>query len=614
MTLPSQQFGPSTIMRIIATFILFIFSSYAAAFNFGSPFQSEPEFLPVDQAFSLSVNSDDTGQVWATWQIADGYYLYRHQLSVDSDSASNIRFKSIPKGEIKQDPYFGEVEVYHQQLKLPLEIDNPRPYQASFTLTYQGCAERGLCYPPQSVPMSTEFPKLAVPVQENQIPTAQNIAPSEAEKVSSLISHSSFAQMLVVMFGLGLMLSLTPCVLPMVPIVSAIVIGGKANGRTGLALSSVYVLGMAITYAALGALAGWFGAQLNLQAALQNPIVLLISATVFVILALAMFGAFELRLPAAIQTKVDQLTNRSQASTSRLLGIFIAGVLATLIVSPCVSAPLAGVILYISSTSDPVYGATALFSMGIGMGIPLLLVGTFGGKVLPKNGPWLDDIRKAMGFALLGLAVWLANRWLPESTHLIIWGGLSLSIAAYFLHRVFTQHSHPIRWFIALITIMVGFMEILGGATGGQSPLFPLKHLVLGSPSNNTSKTVPYYKTIGSLAELEQIQQQSTLPVVIDLYADWCISCKVTEEEIFKHPDILPMLRQVTFVKVDITDNSDENQALLKHFNLFGPPAMLYFDYKNQLIDKFSLIGEPSKEEVEIRLQALITNKQDQQS
>ena len=595
-------------MRIIASILLLLCSGVALAFNFGSPFQSKPEFLPVDQAFSLSVNSDKSGQVWATWQIADGYYLYRHQLAVDSDTTPSIYFKDIPEGETKLDPYFGEVEVYHQQLKLPLEIDNSRPYQASFTIKYQGCAEQGLCYPPQVVPMSTEFPVVNVSDTSDAKSDIQKVTYSGAEQISNMIRESSFSRMILIMLSLGLMLSFTPCVLPMVPIVSAIVIGNNSNGRTGFALSAAYVLGMATTYALIGAFAGWFGAQMNLQAALQNPIILMVSASLFIFLAFSMFGFYELRLPASIHARLDSLANRSQSAKSRYLGVFVAGALATLIVSPCVSAPLAGVILYISSTSDPSYGAASLFSMGIGMGLPLILVGILGSKVLPKNGPWLEDIRKTMGFALIGLAIWLVNRWLPESIHLVLWGFLSLGVASYFLHRVFTQNSHPIRWFIASVALVVGFIEILGAASGSHSPTTPLNHLAVNNNSISTTQAVPYYQTIGSLQELTQIQQQSTLPVVVDLYADWCISCKITEEEVFKHPEILPLLKQVTFVQADITKNNSANQEFLKHFELFGPPAMLFFDNKGQLLRHLSLVGEPTREEVETRLKDVLDN------
>lgn len=604
--------------RFIAVFLTLLLSNAAMAFNLSSPFNSEPEFLPVDQAFSLSVNSDQSGQVWATWHITDGYYLYRHQLSVESDESPSLHFANIPKGKLKQDPYFGQVEVYHDSLKIPLAInDQSQAKQVNFTIRYQGCAEKGLCYPPQTVPMSVEFPQQIKTTDEGSNTLSSNIKqtfePSEAQQVTDLISQASFLNMLFIMFGLGLLLSLTPCVLPMIPIVSAIVVGSKAKGWSGFYLSAIYVLGMALTYALIGALAGWFGTQLNLQAALQSPIILLLSALLFVLLSLAMFGVYELRLPSSLQTRLDALSNKSQHSHSRIIGIFLAGVFATLVVSPCVSAPLAGVVLYISTSSDSIYGAMALFSMGLGMGLPLLLVGALGSKILPKNGAWLEDIKKLMGFAMLGLAAWLVNRWLDEAYHLFMWGLLSLALAAFFLHRVSSGASHPVRWFIALLASIIGFAEITGGFSGSHTPMTPLNHLA-ASFSEQQNISVPYYQTIGSLEELNVIQRQSTLPVVIDLYADWCISCKVTEEEVFKHPDILPLLRKVTFVQVDVTHNNAQNQAFLKNFQLFGPPAMLFFGADGQLLDNFSLIGEPTRAEVKERLETLLSNKDDRHS
>lgn len=590
--------------RLISALVAFILSTASYALNFASPFSDSPKFLPVEQAFILSVSSDKQGQVWATWEIKEGYYLYRHQLKVDSKTEPSLQFGDMPKGELKQDPYFGEVEVYHQKLKLPLNITEEAsfPKEVAFELKYQGCAEGGLCYPPQIQPMTVSFPK-----KSGGISTAFEIKPSTAQQVNDTLLNASIMTMLITMIGLGLLLTFTPCVLPMIPIISAIIVGQKASGMRGLKLTFVYVLGMAFTYAILGALAGWFGSRLNIQAALQSPTILTVSAVIFTALALAMFGVYELRLPQRLTTKLEQWSSHNHATRSPYLGLFIAGVLATLVVSPCVSAPLAGVLLYISSQGDPGYGAMALFAMGMGMGIPLLCVGFLGSRLLPKAGLWLNDIKVIMGFAMLGMAIWLINRWLPSIYHLYLWGALSLALTSYFLHRCMSGASHPLRWFIILFSSVIGATSLTSALSGSSSPLISLQTFTSSNEQSAVIQT-PYERTIGSLEELNDIQKTSTKPVVIDLYADWCISCKITEDEIFKQPEIARLLNQVTFIKVDITENNSENQAFLRHFKLYGPPAMLFFDKNTELLSDYSLIGEPTLSEVKERLQALLVN------
>lgn len=593
-------------LRYLLTLFALIFSSQSFAFGLSSPFNSgASEFLPVEQAFILSIQRDESGQAFAKWDIADGYYLYKHQLKITQESGPTVRFGEVPAGEIKEDPYFGTVEVFHEELVIPLIADDLSSNTViDFNIGFQGCAERGLCYPPQLAPMSSEFSS-QTPISASSNSTT-NVEQSGAQRVTQLIADANLLKTIIVMIGLGLLLAFTPCVLPMVPIVSAIVVGSKVRGGLGFIYSLIYVLGMASTYAMIGALAGWFGTRLNLQAALQDPIILIGSALIFVLLSLAMFGVFELRLPASLQTKLDHLSNRSQKSRSKLLSIFIAGILATLVVSPCVSAPLAGVVLYISSNSDPLYGALALFSMGLGMGIPLLIVGTLGSTVLPKNGPWLEDIKKLMGFGMLGMAIWLATRWLPSETHLVLWGLCALGVASYFLHRVMSGNSHPVRWFIALLAILIGILELFGAALGATNPATPLKGFYSDATLSRPAESVPYFAKIKSVEELDTVLEQSSKPVVVDLYADWCISCKVTEEEIFKAQDVMPLLKQVALVQVDVTENNATSRSFLTKFNLYGPPSMLFFDQKKQQIMPLQLIGEPTKQEVIDRLNAVL--------
>lgn len=599
-------------MRLLVLLFLLTLQNVSYAFTFGPTSRlSEPEFLPVDQAFQLSVSAPKDGKLIATWQINDGYYLYQEQFALSGEHADKLHFSPFPAGEAKQDPYYGEVIVYRDQLTLPIyyDIKLAAGTQVNAFLSYQGCADKGLCYAPQKMPIQFTVPALSssiknlpsvekhlqesLPRAEIQQPSNTNIAPSEAQSVSQLLSSNNTWTALLAVFGLGLLLSLTPCVLPMVPIVSAIVVGTRHSKLGAFYYSLVYVLGMALTYAAIGGLVGIFGIQLNLQAQLQNPILLIGSAIIFVLLALAMFGVYEIRLPSSWQQRLQVSTNSTGSAWKSTASIFIAGVLSTLIISPCVSAPLAGALLYISSQGDAWYGAVILFVMALGMGVPLLLVGLFGPKVLPKSGEWLHDIKVLMGFGLLAMAIWLMTRWLPISSHLYLWSILALAISSYFIHRAYKIASHPLRWFFALAFFLIGCVEFIGGATGSSSPLQPLKKLP--SPSRIQVEKVIFDSTITNLDELDAvIANQDNRPIVLDLYADWCISCKILED-MFASPDVLPLLDKVQLIRVDVTDNSAKNQALMQKFNLFGPPSLIFLDDKGEERKELTLMGEPTK-------------------
>ncbi|RBP83359.1 protein-disulfide reductase DsbD [Marinomonas rhizomae] len=593
-------------MRLFVLLFLLTFQNLSYAFTFAPTSRlSEPEFLPVEQAFQLSVTAPKDGKLTATWQINDGYYLYQEQFALSGEHTDKLHFSPFPAGETKQDPYYGEVIVYRDQFTLPIyyDIKLAPGTQVNAVLSYQGCADKGLCYAPQKMPIQFTIPPLSSAV-EKQLTASQSstqtahmvnssIAPSEAESVSQLLNSNSLTATIIAVFGLGLLLSFTPCVLPMVPIVSAIVVGTRHSRLGAFYYSFIYVLAMALTYAAIGGLVGIFGTQLNLQAQLQNPILLIASAIIFALLALAMFGVYEIRVPSSWQQRFQVSTKPTSSTWKSTTSIFIAGVLSTLIVSPCVSAPLAGALLYISSQGNAWYGAMMLFVMAVGMGIPLLLVGLFGPKVLPKNGEWLHDIKVLMGFGLLAMAIWLITRWLPMSSHLYLWGILALGISSYFIHRAYKVASHPIRWFLVLVFFLIGSVEFIGGTTGGNSPLQPLEKF--SSSSTNLEEKVTFDATITNLDELDRIiANQDNRPIVLDLYADWCISCKILED-MFASPDVLPLLDKVQLVRVDVTENSAKNQALMQKFGLFGPPSLIFLDKKGEERKDLTLMGEPTK-------------------
>lgn len=593
-------------MRYLTLLILFLTSVSLHALDLKLPFNTKTEFLPVQDAFQFSFNPKDNKQVELIWDIADGYYLYQHQFKVidKTEPSSNIHFAPFSKGKKKKDPYFGDVIVYRDQFKTQLIYDKNLPTGTLIKaiVKFQGCADKGLCYPPQSLPIEITVTASSSPPLPNSTLNSQLPAPSQTNQVISLIQHGDGLTIILTLFGLGLLLSLTPCVLPMVPIVSAIVVGSQKKPWQGVYYTVLYILSMASTYAALGALAGFFGTKYNIQAYLQSPLVLVISASVFSLLALAMFGVFEIKLPSGLQNKLENLSNTNTKNKS--ISVILTGIVATLIVSPCVSAPLAGIILYVSAQADPLYGAGLMFILALGMGTPLLLVAFFGRKILPKAGEWLNDIKVLMGFALLGVAIWLVSRLNLGHYELFIWSLFFSFLGAYFLMRYQANKQNLVRLGLAIVTLIIALIEAIGGASGGRNAMTPLVHLTPVQAGPQVEKNQLKFTDIYSLEDLNRMIENNPAdkPILLDFYADWCISCIVMEEEIFLAPDVMPLLEKFTLIRADVTDNSPENKALLQAYSLYGPPSVLFFSPKGKYLKEISLIGEPTKKEVIERL------------
>ena len=603
-------------MRYLTLLILFLTSASLHALDLKLPFNTKTEFLPVQEAFQFSFSPKENNQVELNWAIAEGYYLYQHQFKVidKSEQASQIRFAPFAKGKDKNDPYFGDVIVYREQFTAQLIYDENinEGSLIKALIKFQGCADKGLCYPPQTLPIEFKVPpKSAPPVTDSFTATQKQALPTQSQtnKVIDLIENADAITIIVTLFGLGLLLSMTPCVLPMVPIVSAIVIGSQKKPWQGVYYTLLYILAMASTYAALGALAGFFGTKYNIQAYLQSPIILMISASIFTLLAFAMFGLFELRLPSSLQNKLENLGNNNTKNKS--ISVIITGIVATLIVSPCVSAPLAGIILYVSAQADPLYGAGLMFVLALGMATPLLLVALFGRKVLPKAGEWLNDIKVLMGFALLGVAIWLVNRLNLGHYELILWSVYFSFLGAYFLMRYLLNKQNVVRLGLAIIVLIIALLQAIGGASGGRNAMEPLAHLVAQQGSVKSPSASLNFIDIYSLEELNQIidNNPDDRPIMLDFYADWCISCIIMEEEIFLAPDVIPLLQQFTLIRADVTENSPDNKALLQAFSLYGPPSVLFFRGNGEHLKDIDLIGEPSKKEVVERLNYSLKQK-----
>ena len=600
-------------MLLMQRFSLFFLLCWLPLLAHGQWFSSsnQSDFLPVMEAFQPSAWHDgDTLSIGV--DIADDYYLYRHQLAVTSQQASvDLEDPVIPQGTFTTDEFMGDVYVFRDQLVFDVPLSEAYSGPISIELTFQGCADAGLCYPPERITLEaaeTSPPSAFANWQSESAQSASNqtsisgsasssaahqsgestgfSAPqSEDSKFSALISDASLPLTLGLFLLAGIGLTFTPCVLPMIPILSSIVVGQNPTKPRAFILSASYVLGMAITYALVGVLMGLFGAGLNLQAHLQSAPVLIAFALLFTLFALAMFGAFDLRMSPRIASKVDAWQARAQRSGP--LGLAVAGALSVLVVSPCVTAPLAGALVFISSTGDAVMGGAVLFALGLGMGLPLLLVGTFGATLLPRSGGWMNGVKIAFGLLLLGVAIWMIERLIAPSISLLLWAALAIG-SALTLGALNTSPSHgwaKARQTAGLMLLAWGVALVLGAAQGSSNPLRPLSVTTSGT---GETATTPVFEEVDSLSalqsELEQASQAGK-PVFAHFTADWCISCKLMERDVYPDPHVSEALNDFQLIAVDVTNTDAQSRELLEHFQLFGPPSLLLFDGGNEVRD-----------------------------
>ncbi|ALE89896.1 protein-disulfide reductase DsbD [Pseudomonas versuta] len=538
------------------------------------------DFLPVRDAFRLNLIDTTPETIKLRFVPTEGYYLYRHKFAFKTEPADiALGTPQLPPGEQKHDEYFGDVEVYHGIL----DVDIPRPAndQRPFTLlvTYQGCADKGLCYPPETERLNIGGTPVSTAVAEAAAPAAKSWGWRE----------------LALFFLAGLGLTFTPCVLPMLPILSGVVLRGQVGGLRGFSLSLAYVLPMAACFALLGALMGMFGAQLNLQARLQSVWVLAPFALFFAIFALAMFGVFELKLPQAISNRLDRVANRTQGGS--LWGAAVLGVVSSLLVSPCVSAPLAGALLYISASGDALGGGLKLFALGLGMGAPLLLLATGGAAWLPKSGPWLVSVKNAIGVLLLGLAIGLLSRVLPGPIILLLIGLLAAGVSL-FLGTLEFGYKAPRQRLAQLLGLflLVYALACWYGALSGQSdPFNPVGHSQSLARAASAPQTEDQWQTVSTAGELDKVLAQASAagqPLLLDWYADWCVSCKVIEHGVLNNPQVLDRLKGYRRVRFDMTASNAGQRALLDRYQLFGPPALMFFGKNGHEISDQRVIGE----------------------
>lgn len=602
--------------------------------------QNQQALLPPDEAFKMSIEVRDAKTLIANFEPAKDYYMYRDKIAFEPRNSDTFIEKiTLPPGKMKDDQTFGETEVYYKPFQAVISLKRARPENEeplNLSATYQGCNEPiGVCYAPINKDVDIVLPaiKAAVDMVAGAISGKATAAtPDAAEelfqirpgvpaietesyKIDRMFETGNFWLILTGFFGIGLLLAFTPCVFPMFPILSGIIAtrGKHLTRSRGFILALAYVLGMAITYAIAGVAAGLSGAMLS--AALQNAWVLGTFALVFVLLAFSMFGYYELQLPGSLQSKLSEEAGHLKGGY--LTSVFGMGALSALIVGPCVAAPLAGALIYISQTGDVVLGGSALFVMALGMGVPLLLLGASAGALLPKSGPWMESIKQFFGVLLLGVAIWLISPVITEIVHMLLWAAL-LIISAIYLHAIdpLPEKASGLKRFlkgVGVIALLTGVALLIGVLSGSRDVLQPLSKLNMAagleaeSTANVNQEGHLQFQRVKSVAELDEyIHQSQDQYVMVDFYADWCISCKEMERFTFTDAKVQNRLKDVVLLQIDVTDGTPDDAALLKRFNLFGPPGILFIDREGNEIPDIRIIGFQNKDDFLTILNAVL--------
>ncbi len=558
----------------------------------------EPVFLEPERAFVFSAEAPGPGAITARWEIADGYYLYRDKFSfrlVESPAGVTLGAAEYPRGEFKEDEFFGRMEVYHGQIQAAVPVLQPGAVPAAVVLEvgYQGCADQGFCYPPMKQTVSLELPPSSGTVGlDPAVAGGTEVAPLQDQIAQSLAEGDLWVN-LAGFFGFGLLLAFTPCVFPMIPILSSLIIGQRTQVTTRRAflLSLSYVLAMALTYTLAGVAAGLFGN--NLQAAFQSPWVLGSISVVFVLLALAMFDIYQFQLPASWQARLNDLSNRQSAGT--YAGAAVMGFLSALVVGPCVAAPLAGILLYIGMSGDAVLGGVSLFVLSLGMGLPLLVIGTSAGKLLPKAGAWMSTVKAVFGVLMLAVAIWFLDRIVPSQVSMLLWAALLVGTAVYL--GAFDRMERGVSGWTrlskgaGLIVFIYGVMLIIGAAAGGSDPQRPLQGVLGAGGAAPAAEALEFTPVKGVEGVRQAMARAEGQPIMLDFYADWCVDCKIMERRVFTDAGVQSALAGVVLLRADVTANDEADRELLRQLGLFGPPAILFFDANGAELRPFRLVG-----------------------
>jgi thioredoxin:protein disulfide reductase len=582
-------------------FRFFLLAALALASSFANA-----KFLEPEQAFQFSAQSIDAKTIEVRYRIADGYYLYRERFKFALDPATangaTLGEPVYPKGEIKFDDTFQkDVEHYRNAVAVRIPL-NGATGPVTLLSTSQGCADAGLCYPPQ------EAKQVLTLASASGTPsgggTSSTLPFDDGSRIERALKGGNLGWIVLLFATLGLFLSFTPCVLPMVPILSSIIVGqgGQTSRRAGFVLALAYSLGMAVVYTILGVAAGLAGE--GLAAMLQTPWVLGTFAALLVLLALSMFGFYELQVPASLQSRLSTWSGnvggaREGRTAARLAGVATMGAISALIVGPCVAAPLAGALLYISQTRDVLIGGVALFSLAIGMSVPLLAIGLSAGSLLPRAGAWMETVKHFFGVLLIAVALWMVSPVIPSWLQMLGWAAIAIVAAVYL--RVFDSLGSDARGSarfakgVGVLLFLTGAVEFVGVATGGRDVLQPLAHLARSngptSAATATATEGPRFEPVKSSSDLDRRVAAAGKPVMLDFYADWCVSCKEMERDTYTDAKVAARMQDFVLLKADVTANDADDRALLKRFALFGPPGIIFFDRDGRQIADANVIG-----------------------
>lgn len=588
---------------------------------------AQDDFLNVEDAFKFSLSTDDNNQLLAIWSIADKHYLYKNKFKFEllKGNGFSIQAPEMPAGKAKSDEYLGDYEAYYHDLVINIPVsgagDTSKPL--ALKVTYQGCSEAGICYPKVSKNIELDVSGFATnlqPVLSNAAAAAispSNIpgsaVQSEQDALAGLLSSENTVIALLTFFLIGLGLAFTPCVFPMIPILSGIIAGqGKNAGSSAFVMSVVYVLSMAVVYTLVGVVAGISGN--NIQVIFQNPWVLGSFSLIFVLLSLSMFGFYNLQLPSSLQSKISEFSNKQEGGT--LIGVAIMGVLSALIVGPCMAPPLMGILLFISQTGDPVLGGAALFIMSLGMGIPLIIIGTSAGKLMPRAGVWMDTVKAVFGVAMLGVAIWMLERVLSEIIIMWLWA-LLIFVSGVYMGALTPIHENTTGWSrlwkaIGLVLMLYASLLIIGASSGNSDYMQPLKGSLLHTSGDNKAAQHVAFDKIKSINDLNRklaLAKQQNRPLMLDFYADWCTYCKSMEKTTFKSAKVLASLNNFITLQADVTDMDDKDKALLQEFQIPAPPAILFFSPQSGEQRNFRVVGYKNGDDFAQHIDAFVNTE-----
>lgn len=610
-----NQVGMSTRLAVIVAVSCLCQSTSATSLRdkLGSIFAAgeaagSEQILPPDEAFRLSARANRDNTISLNWDIEPGYYLYNDKFKVTAlDDDHRLAPFTIPAGKLKQDLIFGAVRVHYDKLSVDVPVISAATATGATDIEvgYQGCKEDAVCYPPiqKTFNLNLFANAVAAPVFGDDL-AAPKVKVSEQDAITQRLLSGGFIINLLSFFGFGLLLSLTPCVFPMIPILSGVIVGqqGALSTRRAFMLSLVFVLAMAASYALLGVIAGSF--NINLQAASQNVWAIVLFSGVFVLLALSMFGFYELQLPGGWQTRLNAMS-ASQPGGS-LKGAAIMGAVSAIVVGPCVAPPLAGALLYISQTGNALFGGMALFLMGLGFGVPLLIIGASAGGLLPRAGQWMNAVKQFFGVLMLGVAIWFLERVLPSTYTLLLWASLFIISAVYL--GAFDKVDAASKWLrfrkgLGLVIMVYGVIMIFASVSGGN------RVTGLLNVSSTPAASHAGFAYVGNETELERSLAEAgraQKPVMLVFYADWCVVCNELERYTFPDENVRALLSELVLLKADVTQNNDQDQALLTRFDLFGPPGLIFFNRDTEELSPYRLVGFIDAESFAAHLQEVI--------